>query len=74
MLAQALWVCLHDLSMVMLNTIIAIKTPGVSQNIQVVVLNLIQADILMTNNWLQEILDQIGMKIPFEPEKTYEQS
>ncbi len=43
---------------------IAMKTPGVSQNIQVVLLNLIQADILMTNNWLQEILDKIGMKMP----------
>ena len=53
---------------------IAIKPPGVSQNIQVVLLNLIQADILMTNNWLQEVLDKLGMTMPLKPENNDEET
>ncbi len=46
---------------------IAIKTPGVAQLIQVVLLNLIQVDILLTDKWLQEwVLDKIGLTEPVD--------
>ena len=48
---------------------IALKTPGASQNIQVVLLNFVQADILMTNNWLQDLLEKIGIEIPLQIKK-----
>jgi hypothetical protein len=32
--------------------------------IQVVLLNIIQVDILMTDNWLQGLLDKLGMEEP----------
>jgi hypothetical protein len=32
--------------------------------IQVVLLNLIQADVLMTDNWLQDALDKLGLTSP----------
>jgi hypothetical protein len=51
----------------LLNTMIAMKTPGVAQMIQVVLLNLIQVDILLTDNWLQEwVLDVVGLTEPSE--------
>ena len=56
----------------MLNTMIALKTPGVSQNIQVVLLNFIQADILMTNNWLQGLLENLGLTIPLKSQNKEE--
>ena len=37
--------------------------------IQVVLLNLIQADILMTDKWLQDFLEKLGMDRPVSPIK-----
>jgi len=49
---QAVWSNMHDFSFLILNTMVAMKTPGVSEMIQAVLLNIIQADILMTDKWL----------------------
>ncbi len=32
--------------------------------IQVVLLNLIQADILMTDKWLEDVLEKLGLESP----------
>ena len=48
----------------MLNTMISMKSPGVAQMIQVVHLNLIQVDILLTDDWLQGVLDYLGLTEP----------
>lgn len=34
--------------------------------IQVVLLNLIQVDILLTEHWLQKVLDYLGLKEPID--------
>ncbi len=39
------------------------KTPGVAEMIQTVLLNIIQADILMTDKWLLELLDGLGTPV-----------
>ena len=48
----------------MLNTMISMRAPGVAQIIQVVLLNLIQVDILLTDHWLQGVLDNLGFTEP----------
>jgi hypothetical protein len=46
---------------------ISMWVPGVAQMIQIVLLNLIQVDILMTDKWVQsEMLDRIGLTEPQE--------
>ncbi len=48
---------------------ISMKTPGVAQMIQVVLLNLIQVDILQTDKWVQQVvLDKIGLLAQDYPE------
>ena len=48
----------------MINTMISMSVPGVAQMIQVVLLNLIQVDILLTDHWLQGVLDDLGLTEP----------
>ena len=43
---------------------ISMRAPGVAQMIQVVLLNLIQVDILLTDHWLQGVLDHLGLIEP----------
>ena len=43
---------------------ISMRAPGVAQIIQVVLLNLIQVDILLTDHWLQGVLDNLGFTEP----------
>ncbi len=48
----------------MINTMIAIKLPGVANIIQVVLLNLIQVDILQSDKWLDDLYLKFDLKLP----------
>ena len=59
-----IWNNLEDFSFMMINTMIAIKLPGVANIIQVVVLNLIQVDILQSDKWLDGLFEVLNLTLP----------
>jgi hypothetical protein len=59
-----IWNNLEDFSFMMINTMIAIKLPGVANIIQVVLLNLIQVDILQSDKWLDGLFELLNLTLP----------
>jgi hypothetical protein len=59
-----IWNNLEDFSFMMINTMIAIKLPGVANIIQVVLLNLIQVDILQSDKWLDGLFEVLNLTLP----------
>ena len=49
---QYVWNCLDDLSFMLINTMISMPVPGIVQIVQVVLLNFIYLDILLTDLWI----------------------
>ncbi len=47
---------LDDMSFLTINSLISIPIPGIVQSIQQVLLNLIQADLFYTEEWLHKII------------------
>jgi hypothetical protein len=59
-----IWNNLEDFSFMMINTMIAIKLPGVANNFQVVLLNLFQVDILQSDKWLDGMFELLNLTLP----------
>ncbi len=56
---QLIWGMLDDFQFMTMNTLVAMSYPGVAQMIQILLLNLIQFDILYTEDWLPLFFEKI---------------
>jgi hypothetical protein len=63
---QFIWSKLNDLSFLTINTMISMSVPGIAQNIQLVLLNLVYFDILFTEDWFPQFMEYLHFDLNFE--------
>lgn len=51
-LIQIIWLHFDDISFLMINTLISLSVPGITQIVQQVIVNFIYLDLFMTEKWL----------------------